>query len=109
MLIQEGEMNENIEVIVTVDQDLEDLIPQFMENTRKDISSIGDAILKNDLETIRRIGHSMKSYGSGYGFDYISTVGRLIESSAAQEDMLIISQTINELTNYLNKVRVIYA
>ena len=84
MLIQEGKMDENNKLIVKIDQDLEDLISQFMENTRKDISSIGDALAKNDLETIRRIGHSMKSYGSGYGFDYISIMGKAIEAAAVK-------------------------
>lgn len=100
--------DENHRIIVKIDQDLEDLIPQFMENTRKDIHSIDDAILKNDLETIRRIGHSMKSYGSGYGFDAISTLGKSIEAAAVKADVALIRQTSNELTNYLDKVMVTY-
>jgi HPt (histidine-containing phosphotransfer) domain-containing protein len=101
MLIGGNKMTEN-DIIVKIDQDLEDLIPQFMENTRNDISSISDALSKNDLETIRRIGHSMKSYGSGYGFDYISTVGKSIEAAAVKNDLSLIGQTINELTSYLD-------
>jgi HPt (histidine-containing phosphotransfer) domain-containing protein len=101
-------MNENNKIIVKIDQDLEDLIPQFMENTKNDIASINDAIINNDLETIRRMGHSMKSYGSGYGFDYISAIGKSIESAAVKEDLPLIKQTVKKLTNYLDKVMVVY-
>jgi HPt (histidine-containing phosphotransfer) domain-containing protein len=102
-------MSEDNTIIVKIDQDIEDLIPQFMENTRKDISIICDALLKNDLETIRRIGHSMKSYGIGYGFDYISTLGKSIEAAAAEDVVSVINQAIAELTNYLDKVMIVYA
>jgi HPt (histidine-containing phosphotransfer) domain-containing protein len=108
MLIQEGKMDENNKLIVKIDQDLEDLIPQFMENTKKDIDSINEALLKNDLETIRRMGHSMKSYGSGYGFDYISTAGKSIEAAAVKEDLPLIKQAVKELINYLDEVKVVY-
>jgi len=100
--------DENCRIIVKIDHELEDLMPQFMENTRKDIRSIDDAIFKKDMETVRRIGHSMKSYGSGYGFDEISALGKSIEAAALKADVSLIRQTMNELTNYLDQVMVTY-
>jgi HPt (histidine-containing phosphotransfer) domain-containing protein len=99
--------NEN-PITVNIDADLEDLIPQFMENTRNDILSMNDAVAANDLETVRRIGHSMKSYGIGYGFDHISTLGKTIENAATGGDASLIHRTLEEMTSYLNKVKVIY-
>ena len=96
-------------IIVKIDPELEDLIPQFMENTWKDIRTIVDALSENDLETIRRIGHSMKSYGSGYGFDDISKTGRTIEEAALSNNLSAIHECVNVLTNYLDHVKVIYA
>jgi len=97
------------ETTVKIDPDLEELIPQFMENTRKDVSSAAKALLQNDLETVRRIGHSMKGYGTGYGFEYISCAGGAIEDAAKNSDPLAIQQLLAEMTNYLDNVKVIYA
>lgn len=96
-------------IVVTIDPDLEDIIPQFMENTRKDISTIACALSENDLETIRRIGHSMKSYGIGYGFDEISAMGKVIEEAALKNNVSTVHEFTGKLANYLDKVTVVYA
>jgi HPt (histidine-containing phosphotransfer) domain-containing protein len=102
-------MEKKDDIIVKIDPELADLIPQFMENTRKDIRTIVDALSDHDLETIRRIGHSMKSYGSGYGFDDISKTGRAIEGAALSNNLSAVNACVNVLTNYLDHVKVIYA
>ena len=63
-------------IIVHIDVDSEDLIPDFLDNRTEDIRSLTDAIGRQDYETIQRIGHSMKGSGRGYGFDDITDVGR---------------------------------
>ena len=93
---------------VTISRDLEDLIPQFMENTGKDIAAIHEALARSDWETVRRTGHSMKSYGTGYGFHSISTRGRTIEAAALQHDTPLVRQSVLELTDYLAKVKIVY-
>ncbi len=98
----------NEKISITISHELEDLIPLFMENTRKDIHTINDALVQNDLETIRRIGHSMKSYGTGYGFDSVSALGRKIERAAADLNTVLVRQSIHELTDYLDRVVVVY-
>ena len=102
-------MDKKDAIIVKIDPELEDIIPQFMENTRKDIGAIIQALSENDLETVRRIGHSMKSYGSGYGFDDISKTGKAIEEAALSNNLSAVSECVNLLTNYLDQVKVIYA
>lgn len=93
---------------VKIDPDLEELIPQFMENTRKDVSSAALALSQNDLETVRRIGHSMKGYGSGYGFEYISSAGKAIEDAAKNSNASAISHLLGEMIIYLDNIKVIY-
>lgn len=101
--------NENQDrIVVKIDPDLEDIIPQFMENTRKDISAIVQALSENDPATIRRIGHSMKSYGIGYGFEEISALGKTIEAAALENKLSAVREFVTGLTNYLDKVKVVY-
>lgn len=96
-------------IIVEIDPELADIIPQFMENTRKDISAIVHALSGNDVETVRRIGHSMKSYGSGYGFNDISKTGKAIEEAALENNLSAVTQCVDALTIYLDEVVVVYA
>ena len=52
-------------IVIRVDRDLEDLIPGFINNRRKDAESIADALKRKDYETIRVLGHGMKGAGGG--------------------------------------------
>ena len=56
------------EIVITVDPDLEDLIPGFLDNRYEDIDALMGALDRKDYETIRRLGHIMKGAGGGYGF-----------------------------------------
>ena len=95
-------------IIVHVDEDLEDLIPGFFENRYKDIKNMQEALEKEDFETIRIIGHSMKGFGAGYGFDAITDIGKSLEQAAKDEDPGPIGKLVNELTTYVERVDVVY-
>ena len=95
-------------IIVHVDADLEAIIPRFFELRAKDIFTINESIEKKDFETIMRLGHSMKGAGGGYGFDYISEIGRAIEEAAKKKDADEIKEWTLKLEDYLEKVEVVY-
>ena len=95
-------------IIVHVDADLEAIIPRFFELREEDILLINESIEKNDFETIRRLGHSMKGAGGGYGFDYISELGRAMEEAAKKEDKAEIKEWTLKLKDYLDNVEVVY-
>jgi len=96
-------------ITVVIDPELEDIIPEFMENTRKDAGAIVSALSENDLETIRRISHSMKSYGSGYGFHAVSKTGKAIEEAVMKNNLSVIGECVNALNIYLDEVVIVYA
>ena len=54
-----------------IDPGLEEIVPGFLENRRRDVQTLETALQQNDLNTIRVIGHRMKGDGGGYGFDVI--------------------------------------
>ncbi len=95
-------------IIVNVDSTIEDLIPGFLENRQEDIKSIYDALKKEDYETIRILGHSMKGAGGGYGFDEITDIGRLIEESAEGKNQEEVKKWVINLSNYLDRVEIVY-
>ncbi|MGA2711960.1 MAG: response regulator [Bryobacteraceae bacterium] len=87
---------------------LEDLIPGYLSNCRKNILVLGDAVAKADLDTARSIGHGMKGCGRGYGFEAISEIGRNIEHAAAVYDTSGVSTQIVLLEDFLSRLDVIY-
>ncbi|HLZ33029.1 MAG TPA: Hpt domain-containing protein [Nitrospira sp.] len=95
-------------VIVYVDPDLEDIVPGFLENRRKDADTLEAALQRNDLKTIRLLGHRMKGDGGGFGFEEISTIGDALEQAAIREDRVVIKRQTAALVDYLTHVDVVY-
>jgi len=83
---------------------LEDLIPEYLSNRKRDILTMRAALAKDDLEIVRLVGHSMKGSGSGYGFPAITGFGREIERAAGIKDRPEIVQQIAKLADYLSRL-----
>lgn len=98
--------NESLNVVVA--KDLEDLIPTFMNNRRKEIDALRVALAAADFEQLRHLGHRMKGVGNSYGFEHISTLGRQIEDGARSGDRAGLESRVNEYSDYLAKVKITY-
>ena len=95
-------------ITVSIDKDLEDLIPGFLENRGKDIDSLREALAAGDAERLRAIGHNLKGVGGGYGFDEISKLGAEIESNAKSGALEGIGGLIDSLADYLERIDIQY-
>jgi len=107
MTMRPNSKAENI-ISVCIESGLEEIVPGFLENRRRDVQTLETALQQNDLNTIRVIGHRMKGDGGGYGFDAISTIGDGMERAAAREDQDAIQRYIVELIDFLARVTVVY-
>ncbi|MCF6147786.1 MAG: Hpt domain-containing protein [Candidatus Kuenenia sp.] len=96
-------------MLVRVDPDLREIVPDFLQNRHNDILTINDAVRKNDYETIRIIGHSMKGSGGGYGFDAISGIGAAIETAAKKKNQKGITEQLNILSSYLKRIKIVFS
>ncbi len=103
-----GELNGQERIIVSVDADLEDLIPGFLKNRQADILTLQNALRESDFETLRVLGHSMKGAGGGYGFDQISEIGSRLEQAALEQDKEKILLNTEYLKKYLERVAVVF-
>ncbi len=99
---------EKVKITVHIDEDLEDLIPGFLQNRHTDIKAMRDSLEKDDFESIRIMGHSMKGAGGGYGFDKITDIGSDIETAANNKNKTIINKNIDELEDYIDRVDLIF-
>ncbi len=96
------------EVIVYVDSDLEDLVPEFLENRYEDIEKINECLDNEEIAEIQRLGHSMKGSGGGYGFHEITRLGSRLEHAATQGNKDEIVDINKKLAQYLKVVKVVY-
>lgn len=95
-------------LVVRVDADLEDLVPRFLENRRKDVTTLPAALDRGDYDAVRAIGHDMKGSGAAYGFDPITALGAGLEQAAKEERRDEIVSLTDELAAYLEQVDVVY-
>ena len=100
--------NEENKIVVKIDEDLEELIPGYLENRHHDIAKIKTALEEGDYETIRILGHGMKGSGSGYGFEQISEIGSNMEQAAITQDSGQVTELLTGLEDYLARVEIIY-
>ncbi len=95
-------------IIAKVDPDLRDLIPGYLSNRQKDITTINQALRESDFNKIRVLGHSMRGSGGGYGFMPISKIGEGLEIAAKQKDPEQIKSRLAELSDFLKRVTLVY-
>jgi HPt (histidine-containing phosphotransfer) domain-containing protein len=95
-------------IVVTVDEDLQDLIPGYLDNRIKDIEIIHESLAQGDYEVIRSIGHKMKGSGGGYGFDKITDIGRAIEEAAKTGHREEIGRQTEMLKTYMERLEIVY-
>lgn len=102
------EANGNGKIHVSIDPDLRDLIPGFLENRKRDVHTLLSAIERNDFETIRMLGHRMKGDGGGYGFQTITELGAALEAAAKHKHAGEAHRHVMELMRYLERIEVVY-
>ena len=100
--------NGSCKFTVYIDPDLEELVPGFLENRRKDAAILAIAIQGNDVKTVRLLGHRMKGDGGGYGFQEISRIGEVLEQAALREDREVMTKQTAALAKFLAQVEVVY-
>jgi PAS domain S-box-containing protein len=94
--------------VVHVAPEMSELIPFLMDAMQKDLELMGKALAQKDYPTLRRFGHSHKGFGSTYGFEYISMVGRKIQTASEARDAEKLADLLLALGNYLERVDIVY-
>jgi HPt (histidine-containing phosphotransfer) domain-containing protein len=93
---------------VSIDPDLQDLIPGFLQNRRHDVQTLQKALAVEDFETIRMLGHRMRGDGGGYGFPMISDIGHALEKAALEKNAQDATACVQALITYLDRIEIVY-
>ena len=94
--------------VVHADPDIQDLIPGFLENQRRDLHILQTTLEQGEYDRIRTLAHMMKGAGGGYGFDAITAIAATMEQAAKAGDARAIAQCLEALSVYLDEVIVVY-
>ena len=107
MAIDDNPGDKSLEkIVVWLDAEIKELIPNFLKNRNKDVCAIRKALAEGDFETIRLRGHSMRGSGEGYGFKRISEIGIFLEKAGETKDGNKVKRWIKALESYLDRVEI---
>lgn len=95
-------------ITVEVDSEVESIVPEFLENRKKDCLLIARLLEEGSFGEIRTLGHRMKGAGGSYGFDDISEIGELIEEASLAADKESVRRAVSRLRDYLERVVAVY-
>lgn len=107
-MMQSPDTTAGQKITVTIDRELEEIVPTFLANRRKDLHTLRASASVQDYETIRTLGHRLKGDGGGYGFPALSEIGGTLELAAGRHDQPAIQRLITQLEDYLGRVAVVY-
>lgn len=94
--------------LVTIDKDIEEIVPTFLENRKKDIITLESAINQKDCKSIEVIAHKLAGNAGSYGFDELGSIGIIMESAAKDNNIDVINNQLSLMKNYLENLEVVY-
>ncbi len=93
---------------VEIDADLADLIPQFMENRKKDLIQLQALAKQGDSSGLTQMTHRLKGVAAGYGFSDLSALASQLELAAKTGDTSRYQVLVNQIASHLANVEVSY-
>jgi CheY-like chemotaxis protein len=94
------------DVVRLEDPEIAPLVPDFLANRRADVVAFREALAASEFQKIQSGAHKMKGTGRGYGFTTISRIGGELETAAHRLDAAKIASLVDELEQYLSRVKV---
>jgi histidine phosphotransfer protein HptB len=93
---------------IKVDREIQDLVPTFLANRKRDLTALREALHAQDFGAMRIVGHNLKGVGGGYGFHEITEIGALIEKAAKDGARDALPALVQRYGAYLDAVEVEY-
>jgi len=80
------------------------LLPRYLEHREGDVTTLRDALAREDYETVARIGHNLRGNGVSFGFPELRAIGERIEAAARLRSDRDVREPIARLGDYLDGV-----
>lgn len=82
------------------------LMSRYLSHRQEDIRNLREAVAAEDFEAVRLSGHNMHGSGSAYGLDWISELGKALETAALEHDAAETGRLINALESYVRALHI---
>ena len=89
---------------LNVEPRLKELVPGFLENRRRDLERLREALRSGDLAAIRDVGQNIRCFSRVYGLADLTTLGEEIRCAAEERSTLRIVHLQGQLADYLSRV-----
>ena len=89
---------------LNVEPRLRELVPGFIENRRRDLERMREALHSGDLAAIRDVGQNIRCFSRVYGLADLTTLGEEIRCAAEECSTLRIVHLQGRLADYLARV-----
>jgi hypothetical protein len=89
-----------------VEPAIKDLVPGFIENRRRDLERMRQALHTGDLAAIRDVGQNIRCFSRVYGFEELTALGEEIRCAADECSTLRIVHLQGQLADYLSRVEI---
>ncbi len=91
---------------LNVEPGLKELVPGFLDNRRRDLECLRNALHSGDLAAIRDVGQNIRAFSRVYGFDELTALGEEIRCAADECSTLRIVHLQGQLADYLSRVEI---
>jgi len=91
-------------ILLRAEPSVKELLPGFLENRRRDLERLREALHAGDLAAIRDLGQNIRAFSRVYGIDELTELGEAIRSAAEESSTLRIVDLQGRLADYLSRV-----
>ncbi len=95
-------------MLIKVSIDLEDILPKYLENRRKEVDELKAFLTSKDLDSLKTRGHRLAGNAPSYGMEALGSLGVKIERDVQNNDLTNMEGYIQEIENFLNTVEIEY-
>ncbi len=93
---------------VTIDADLQEIIPSFLDNRKKDIVKLDEFLPAKQYSQIESIAHKLAGNAGSYGFDDLGQIGANLEAACQSLNEAEIANLCLAYKEYLENLEIEY-
>jgi len=91
-------------IVLRAEPSVKELLPGFLQNRRRDLERLHEALHAGDLAAIRDVGQNIRCFSRVYGLDELTEMGEQIRAAAESCSTLRILELQRRLADYLARV-----
>jgi HPt (histidine-containing phosphotransfer) domain-containing protein len=88
---------------ISIDPDIQELVPGFCASRKKDIASLDQYLAKGDFNSIAKISHTVKGIAAPYGFPTLEKLFKSLEVAAKANDATQSKKLVGDIKTYFSK------